>query len=122
MVFSSFSLKTWQVSCVAHWRMGRLHKNMSKLLRNDLIALDELGYIQLDTTGSDHLFQLVAKAYKRSFLIATSNLDFQDWGQLSGKPATETAFLDRLLRHARVRSLEGDSYRIRHRLASPMVA
>jgi len=86
---------------------------MNKLLRNDLIILDELGYIQLDATGSDHLFQLVARAYERRSLIVTSNLDFQDWGQLFDKPATAAAFLDRLLHHAHVISLKGDSYRIR---------
>lgn len=53
---------------------------MNKILRNDLIILDELGYIQFDATGSDHLFQLVAKAYEHRSLIVTSNLDFQDWG------------------------------------------
>jgi DNA replication protein DnaC len=95
---------------------------MNKLLRNDLIILDELGYIQLDATGSDHLFQLVARAYERRSLIVTSNLDFQDWAQLFDKPATAAAFLDRLLHHAHVISLKGDSYRIRHRLVPPVMA
>ena len=51
---------------------------MNKLLRNDLIILDELGYVQFDTTGSDHLFQIIAKAYENRSLIVTSNLDFED--------------------------------------------
>ena len=101
---------------------GSVSQTMNKLLRNDLIILDELGYIQLDATGSDHLFQLVARAYERRSLIVTSNLDFQDWGQLFDKPATAAAFLDRLLHHAHVISLKGDSYRIRHRLVPPMMA
>lgn len=100
------------------WGHGQV---MNKLLRNDLIILDELGYIHLDATGSDHLFQLVAKAYERRSLIVTSNLDFQDWGHLFDQPATAAAFLDRLLHHAHVISLKGDSYRIRHRLTPPAV-
>jgi DNA replication protein DnaC len=100
---------------------GTVAQAMNKLLRNDLIILDELGYIQLDATGSDHLFQLVAKAYEHRSLIVTSNLDFQDWGQLFDQPATAAAFLDRLLHYAHVISLRGDSYRIRHRLAPPAV-
>ncbi len=102
---------------------GSVSQTMNKLLRNDLIILDELGYIQLDAIGSDHLFQLVAKAYEHRSLIVTSNLDFQDWGgQLFDQPATAAAFLDRLLHHAHVISLKGDSYRIRHRLVPPMTA
>jgi DNA replication protein DnaC len=100
---------------------GTVGQVMNKLLRNDLIILDELGYIHLDATGSDHLFQLVAKAYERRSLIVTSNLDFQDWGHLFDQPATAAAFLDRLLHHAHVISLKGDSYRIRHRLTPPAV-
>ena len=75
--------------------------------------------MQFNATGSDHLFQLVAKAYERRSLIVTSNLDFQDWGQLFDQPATAAAFLDRLLHHAHVISLRGESYRIRHRLTRP---
>lgn len=50
---------------------------MNKLLRNDLVVLDELGYVQFDAAGSDHLFQLIAKAYEHRSLIVTSNLDFK---------------------------------------------
>jgi DNA replication protein DnaC len=57
---------------------GTVTQTMNKLLRNDLIILDELGYVQFDTTGSDHLFQIIAKAYENRSLIVTSNLDFED--------------------------------------------
>jgi DNA replication protein DnaC len=99
---------------------GTVAQAMNKLLRNDLIILDELGYVQFDATGSDHLFQLIAKAYEHRSLIVTSNLDFQDWGRLFDQPATAAAFLDRLLHHAHVISLRGDSYRVRNRLTPPM--
>ncbi|MGI6557770.1 MAG: IS21-like element helper ATPase IstB [Limnochordia bacterium] len=98
---------------------GTVAQTMNKLLRNELIILDELGYVQFDTTGSDHLFQLIAQAYEHRSLIVTSNLDFQDWGRLFDQPATAAAFLDRLLHHAHVITLKGDSYRIRHRLTPP---
>jgi DNA replication protein DnaC len=98
---------------------GTVAQAMNKLLRNDLVILDELGYVQFDAAGSDHLFQLIAKAYEHRSLIVTSNLDFQDWGRLFNQPATAAAFLDRLLHHAHVITLRGDSYRIRHRLTPP---
>ncbi len=48
------------------------------LLRNQLIILDEVGYLTLDKTASDHLFQLISKAYENVSLIVTSNLDFSE--------------------------------------------
>ena len=63
---------------------------------------------------------MIAKAYEHRSLIVTSNLDFQDWGRLFDQPATAAAFLDRLLHHAHVISLRGDSYRVRNRLTPPV--
>src|SRR5690606_40574930 len=80
-------------------------QTLSRILRHDLIILDELGFVDLGDAGSDHLFQLVAKAYEQRSLIVTSNLDFSDWGDLFDKPATAAAVLDRLLHHAHVISL-----------------
>ncbi len=96
-----------------------LTKYMRSLLRNQLIILDEVGYLTLDKTASDHLFQLVSKAYENIALIVTSNLDFSEWGTLFASPSTAAAVLDRLLHHAHVITLRGDSYRIRNRLVPP---
>jgi DNA replication protein DnaC len=73
----------------------------------------------LDKTASDHLFQLVSKTYENVSMIITSNLDFSDWGTLFASPSTAAAVLDRLLHHAHVIALRGESYRIRNRLVPP---
>jgi len=98
---------------------GSLPQYMRSLLRNELIILDEVGYLTLDKTASDHLFQLVSKAYENVALIVTSNLDFSEWGTLFASPGTAAALLDRLLHHAHVITLRGDSYRVRNRLVPP---
>lgn len=98
---------------------GSLPQYMRSLLRNQLIILDEVGYLTLDKTASDHLFQLVSKAYENVALIVTSNLDFSEWGTLFAGPGTAAALLDRLLHHAHVITLRGDSYRVRNRLVPP---
>lgn len=95
---------------------GTTAQRMRAILRNDLIILDELGYVSLDRTGADHIFQLIAKAYEQRSIIVTTNLDFGEWGELFGNPGTATAILDRFLHHAHVIVLKGDSYRIRSRL------
>ena len=98
---------------------GSLPRYIRSLLRNDLIILDEVGYLTLDKTASDHLFQLVSKTYENVSMIITSNLDFSDWGTLFASPSTAAAVLDRLLHHAHVIALRGESYRIRNRLVPP---
>ncbi|MGC7847819.1 ATP-binding protein [Desulforudis sp. 1088] len=51
--------------------------------------------------------------------VTYSNLDFSDWGTLFASPGTAAALLDRLLHHAHVITLRGDSYRVRNRLVPP---
>ena len=98
---------------------GSLPQYIRSLLRNQLIILDEVGYLTLDKTASDHLFQLVSKAYENVSLIVTSNLNFSEWGTLFASPGTAAALLDRLLHHAHVITLRGDSYRVCNRLVPP---
>jgi hypothetical protein len=82
----------------------------------DLIVADELGYVAMDETASDHIFQFIARAYEKRSVIVTSNLDFAEWGTLFANTSTATATLDRLLHHAHVFNMKGDSYRMRSRL------
>jgi len=92
-------------------------RNRSEALPLELNNQEENLHHIWDLT-SDHSFQLIAQAYEHRSLIVTSNLDFQDWGRLFDQPATAAAFLDRLLHHAHVITLKGDSCRIRHRQRS----
>jgi len=55
-----------------------LDRKINNILKNDLIILDELGYVSMDETASDHIFQLVTKAYENRSLIVTSNLDLEN--------------------------------------------
>lgn len=93
-----------------------VNKKINNILKNDLVILDELGYLSMDETASDHIFQLITQAYEKRSLIVTSNLDFAEWGSLFTNTSTAAAILDRLLHHAHVFNLRGDSYRMRNRL------
>lgn len=92
------------------------NKRIDTILKNHLIILDELGYVAMDETASDHIFQFIARAYEKRSVIVTSNLDFAEWGTLFANTSTATATLDRLLHHAHVFNMKGDSYRMRSRL------
>ena len=59
-------------------------------------------------------FQLVSSRYERAFLIVTSNKLFGRWGEVFGDDIA-AAMIDRLVHHADVVALKGDSYRLRNR-------
>ncbi len=77
-----------------------------------VLILDELGYLPLDKRGAELLFQVISKRYERGSTILTSNIAFKEWPRIFAGDATMTsALLDRLLHHAEVLVLEGESYR-----------
>jgi DNA replication protein DnaC len=83
--------------------------------RMALLILDELGYLALDKDDAALLFQLVSHRYERGSIIVTSNVPFASWGQWLGDPVIASAILDRLLHHATIVSIAGESYRIKDR-------
>jgi DNA replication protein DnaC len=68
------------------------------------------------------MFMLVSRRYERSSLIVTSNKPFSAWGEIFGDEVTAAAMIDRLVHHAEILGLKGDSYRLRDRdLARPVI-
>ena len=93
---------------------GRLKQELNKYLKPDLIVCDELGYLPIDKTGADLLFQIISHRYEKASLIITSNRVFKKWPEIFNNDSTLTsALLDRLLHHAETSVIEGDSYRMK---------
>jgi DNA replication protein DnaC len=79
-----------------------------------LLIVDEIGYLPLSGDQASHFFQIVAKRYERGSMILTSNLPFTQWDETFGGNATLTAaMLDRILHHAHIIQIKGDSYRLK---------
>lgn len=78
-----------------------------------LLVLDELGYLSYDARNADLLFQVVSRRYERKSLVLTTNLAFKDWPTTFPNSACTTALIDRIVHHADVIVIEGDSYRRR---------
>lgn len=95
---------------------GRLDKELSNLARNQLIAIDELGYLPIDADGARLLFQVISDAYEQRSLIITTNLEFSRWGTVFGDNNMAAAIIDRLVHHGRLLQFHGDSYRVGHAL------
>lgn len=79
-----------------------------------LLVIDELGYLPFGRDEASLLFQVIAKRYERGSVIVTSNLAFSDWASALADDATLTAaLLDRLLHHAHIVNIRGESYRLK---------
>jgi hypothetical protein len=82
----------------------------------NILPIDEDGYENLTPQQATLFFQLVNVRYEQGSIILTSNKPFGRWGEIMADDAVATASLDRLLHHAHVLSLKGDSYRMKDRM------
>jgi DNA replication protein DnaC len=94
-------------------RQGKLEDELTRLGRIPLIVVDEVGYIPFDPEAANLMFSLVSARYERASLIVTSNKAFSAWGEIFGDEVTAAAMIDRLVHHAEILALKGDSYRLR---------
>jgi DNA replication protein DnaC len=94
---------------------GRLQQELQRLGRLPLLIIDEVGYIPFEAEAADFFFQLISARYERYSVIVTSNKPFGRWGEVFGDATVATAMIDRLVHHAEVLNLKGDSYRLKDR-------
>jgi DNA replication protein DnaC len=94
---------------------GKLHAELIRLSRYPLLVVDEVGYIPFEAEAANLFFQLVSARYERASLIVTSNKPFGRWGEVFGDDVVAAAMIDRLVHHAEVIALKGDSYRLKDR-------
>ncbi len=94
----------------------RLPKFMATALKQQLLVIDELGFIPFSSTGAQLIFQFCSTLYERVAIIITTNLKFADWTQVFGSEKLTLALLDRLTHCAHIIEFVGESYRFRQRL------
>ncbi len=100
------------------WRQQR-----RRYLTPRLLVIDEIGYLRLTASQAQQLFDLVTARYEQAPMVLTSNRSFAEWGTLLGDDVLATALLDRLLHHAEVIPITGQSYRMKdRRLSEPAAA
>ena len=79
-----------------------------------MLILDELGYLPIDKTGADLLFQIISQRYEQGSIVITTNRAFKDWPEIFNNDSTLTsALLDRLLHHTEATVIKGPSYRMK---------
>jgi DNA replication protein DnaC len=96
-------------------RQGRLKEALHRAVNTyRLLIIDEIGYLPMGREQANLFFQVVSKRYERGAMILTSNLTFGSWDQaFAGEAVLTAAMLDRLLHHATVVQISGESYRLK---------
>ena len=89
----------------------KLESEIRRLDRFDVVILDDIGYVQQDRQEMEVLFTFLAERYERRSVVITSNLVFSQWDQIFKDPMTTAAAIDRLVHHATILELTGESYR-----------
>jgi DNA replication protein DnaC len=87
---------------------------LKKLDRFDVVILDDIGYVQQSREEMEVLFTFLAERYERRSLMISSNLIFSEWDRIFKDPMTTAAAIDRVVHHATILELNGESYRTKH--------
>jgi len=99
---------------IAAQKQGQLKLALRKSPRPHLLVLDEIGYLPIDKTGADLLFQIISARYEQGALLITTNQAYKDWPAIfNGDSTLTSAVLDRLLHHCETVLIKGSSYRMR---------
>jgi DNA replication protein DnaC len=109
----------WVAALADAQHQGRLEDELKRLERIPLLIVDEVGYIPFDPQAANLMFMLVSRRYERASMIVTSNKPFSTWGEIFGDDVVAAAMIDRLIHHAEIVSLKGDSYRLKDRDLGP---
>jgi DNA replication protein DnaC len=102
---------------------GRWQTTMRFWNGPQLLVIDELGYLPMPGEAASHLFQVISRRYEHGSIILTTNRGIAEWGEIFEDSTVAVAILDRLLHHATVLQIDGESYRMRdHRARIPSYA
>jgi DNA replication protein DnaC len=108
-----FTTAAEMVNQLAHAQKNyTLEKELYKYRKPQVLIVDELGYVSLDTQASNLFFQVISNRHDQELgTIATTNLPFGKFNQIFANDAIAHAIVDRLVNDAEVFYMEGDSYR-----------
>lgn len=90
-----------------------LERRLKYYAKVALLVLDEIGFLAFDNRNADLLFQVISRRYEKKSTILTTNLAFRDWPSIFPNATCATALIDRVVHHADLIAIEGESYRAR---------
>ncbi len=108
-----FTVKALVTQLLEMAEQRQLERTLKQMERQDILILDELGYVPFSRTGAELLFEVISRAYERLSLIVTTNLPFESWVEIFGCERLTGALLDRLTHRVHIIEANGPSYRLR---------
>lgn len=90
-----------------------LDRRLKHYARVGVLIVDEIGYLSYDNRNADLLYQCLSLRHEKKSIVLTTNLAFSDWSSIFPSATSATALVDRVIHHADVIAIEGDSYRLR---------
>ena len=112
---SAMSLLDQMVAATVSHTLGGMLEALGRL---DLLIIDELGYMPIDTHRGNLFFPMVSRRYEKGAITLTTNKSFDRWGEMFGDDVIASAILDRLLHYCHTIPIGGSSYRIKDKLES----
>ena len=110
-------LFTTAMDMINHLIAAEADHSMLKKLQyyqsQELLVIDEIGYLSLGTQGSNLFFQVISARHERKSTVITTNRPFAQWGEIFDNTTVATAIADRLVYNSEILILEGPSYRKR---------
>jgi DNA replication protein DnaC len=100
-------LKTAEIQKLSEYRIKRI-------MKSSLIIIDEIGYTPIEKREANLFFNMISQLHEKTSIVITSNKSFESWAEMMGDDIMTTALLDRLLHHARIFNLDGESYRLKN--------
>jgi DNA replication protein DnaC len=90
-----------------------LKRGLARYARPRLLVIDEVGYLAYSNRYADLLFEIVSRRYEQKSTLITTNRLFAEWGEVFPNAACVVSLIDRLVHHAEIIHLDGESYRLK---------
>ena len=88
-----------------------LRRRLRYYAAHDLLCVDEVGYLSYGNRHADLLFELINRRYEQKSLLLTTNRPFAEWSQVFPNAACVVSLIDRIIHHADIVPIDGESYR-----------
>lgn len=93
----------------------RSRTKMNRILKSNLLVVDEVGYLPITSVEGNLFFQLISQLQEQTSIIITTNKGFEEWAEFLDDAALATAILDRLSYRCDRIQMSGKSYRLENR-------
>ncbi len=116
-----FSLESLGVLVRRHRADDSVTRAIARILRADLIVVDDIGLLPVAQDAAEGLYRLVDAAYEKRSVAVSSNLHPSGFDEIMPKTLAG-ATVDRLLHHAHLCATQGDSVRLAQALSGKGVS